>query len=49
MHHYITKYIDENNHLIIEAWIQVNLLSWCFCFSTRKIDLGATSVQATPK
>jgi hypothetical protein len=36
LHHYITKYIDENGNCIVEAWIQFNFFKWCFCFSRRK-------------
>lgn len=35
MHHYQTKYI-ENGRLIVESWIQINILGKCFCFSRRK-------------
>lgn len=48
MHHYITKYVDENEHLIVEAWIQMNLFGRCFCFSKRRIDMGAAHAKATP-
>lgn len=36
LHHYITKYIDENGNYIVEAWLQFNFFKWCFCFSRRK-------------
>lgn len=36
LHHYITKYIDENDNYIVEAWLQFNFFKWCFCFSRRK-------------
>nr|DAQ65548.1 MAG TPA: hypothetical protein [Caudoviricetes sp.] len=30
MHHYITKY-EENGVQYAEAWLQINLFSFCFC------------------
>ena len=36
LHHYITRYTDENNDDIVEAWLQFNFFKWCFCFSRRK-------------
>lgn len=38
IHHYLTKY-RENGKLKAEAWIQVNLFGWCFCFSKRQIEI----------
>nr|DAN59676.1 MAG TPA: hypothetical protein [Caudoviricetes sp.] len=31
MHHYMTFY-EEDGIKYAEAWLQINLLSWCFCF-----------------
>lgn len=40
MHHYITKYW-ENGALYAEAWLQINLFHWCFCFwRVRKMITG---------
>jgi hypothetical protein len=38
MHHYITKY-EEKGVRYAEAWFQINLLGWCFCFFKRKIEI----------
>ena len=38
LHHYITKYRENGKHYC-EAWMQLDLLGWCFCFSKRKIEL----------
>lgn len=35
LHHYITRY-TENGEDIVEAWLQLNIFNWCFCFSRRK-------------
>lgn len=35
IHHYLTAY-KENGDIYAEAWLQLNLLGWCFCFSKRK-------------
>lgn len=39
MKHYITKY-EENGKMYAEAWLQVNFLHLCFCFSKKKIEIG---------
>lgn len=39
IHHYITKYY-ENGNLYCEAWIQLDLFNWCWCFSRRKLEIG---------
>lgn len=39
IHHYITKYWNENDEHVAEAWIQINLFNWCFCLFRRKILL----------
>nr|DAM44233.1 MAG TPA: hypothetical protein [Caudoviricetes sp.] len=31
MHHYMTFY-EEDGIKYAEAWLQINFLSWCFCF-----------------
>ena len=31
MHHYMTFY-EENGIKYAESWLQINFLSWCFCF-----------------
>jgi hypothetical protein len=35
LHHYITKYRDENNELVITSWIQLNIFGRAFCFSEK--------------
>ncbi|EMZ42675.1 hypothetical protein HMPREF1091_00233 [Atopobium minutum 10063974] len=39
MHHYITKY-EEDGHFWSEAWIQINIFDWCFCFWKVRIQLS---------
>lgn len=39
LHHYITKYKDENGDRKAVAWIQLSIFGWCWCFSKREIDL----------
>lgn len=36
MHHYLTKYWENGKHYV-EAWLQINFLGMCFCFSKRKM------------
>ena len=31
MHHYMTFY-EEDGMKYAESWLQINFLSWCFCF-----------------
>ena len=40
IHHYITKYRDEKDNLIVESWMQINLFGKSFCFSKKLINLG---------
>ena len=40
LHHYITKYVDENDERIVESWLQLNLFGLCWCFSKRRVSLG---------
>lgn len=44
IHHYITKY-EENGILYVEAWIQLNLLGHCFCFSKKKIVISTANTN----
>ncbi|CAM2361074.1 hypothetical protein LISE100100_00225 [Listeria seeligeri] len=37
MKHYITKYRNEKNELVVVAWLQINFLKWCFCFSEKRL------------
>lgn len=39
MKHYMTKYIDENNDLIVTSWLQINLFNRAFCFSQKKLTI----------
>ena len=39
IHHYMTKYKDEGEGLVIESWIQLDLFGMCFCLSRRSIRL----------
>lgn len=43
MHHYLTKYINKKNQLIVESWLQINFLKWSFCFSKRQMILKKPS------
>ncbi len=38
LHHYITKY-TENGKKYAEAWLQLNVFGFSFCFSKRKKGL----------
>jgi len=39
LHHYITKY-TENGKRYAEAWMQLNIFGFCWCFSRRRIELA---------
>lgn len=41
IHHYITKYWDENNKHMAVSWLQINvpIVDWCICFSKRYMEL----------
>ena len=38
LHHYITRY-EEGGRQYVEAWLQINLLGKCWCFSRRRVDV----------
>lgn len=38
MHHYVTKY-KENGQKYAEAWIQVDVFGYSFCFWKKRITL----------
>ncbi|ACQ54024.1 conserved hypothetical protein [Clostridium botulinum Ba4 str. 657] len=38
MHHYITKY-KENGKIYAEAWIQINIFSFCLCIWKKRIEI----------
>lgn len=38
MHHYITKY-EECGRRYAEAWIQLNIFVWTFCFGRKRIEI----------
>lgn len=48
-HHYMTKYIDGEDVLWCESWIQLDLLGRCFCFSRRRIKLAGGSPEGEPE
>lgn len=39
-HHFLTRYA-ENGVWFAEAWIQLNILNKCFCFSRRRMQISA--------
>ena len=46
LHHYITKYWDvDENALYVEAWLQLNIFGYCFCFSRRKKKITAEALH----
>lgn len=46
LHHYITKYWDvDENALYVEAWLQFNILDYCFCFSRRRKKITAEALH----
>lgn len=38
MHHYITRY-SEGGKKYAEAWLQINIFGFSFCFCRRRIAL----------
>lgn len=36
LHHYITRYQDENDDDWVAAWLQLDLFDWHFCFWKRR-------------
>ncbi|GLC87521.1 hypothetical protein LYSBPC_06480 [Lysinibacillus piscis] len=38
IHHYITKY-EEKGIRYAEAWLQINLFGFCYCFFKKKIKI----------
>nr|DAX32930.1 MAG TPA: hypothetical protein [Caudoviricetes sp.] len=46
LHHYITKYWDvDEGALYVEAWLQLNVFGYCFCFSRRKERITAEALH----
>ncbi|WP_367371029.1 hypothetical protein [Pediococcus parvulus] len=43
VHHYMTKYYNEHGEHVVESWIQLNLLRWCYIISDRKMVLKKSS------
>lgn len=43
MHHYLTKYRNSENNLVVESWIQLNWFKYCFVFSDKKLILKKSS------
>jgi hypothetical protein len=37
MHHYITRYLDENGKDIVESWLQINIFGLCFSKRQKEI------------
>ncbi|NLY09397.1 MAG: hypothetical protein GXZ11_05805 [Tissierellia bacterium] len=37
--HNITKYV-EDNELVAEAWLQIDLFGFTFCFSRQKVKIS---------
>lgn len=40
MKHYITKYRNEHEELVVESWLQINLFGKNFCFSKKKLVIN---------
>ena len=49
--HYITKYVDAaDGARYAEAWLQLSVLGWSWCFSHRRIRIdGEGSPEGEPK
>lgn len=43
--HYITNY-EEKGRLYAEAWLQINVFHYCYCFSKKKIALPSKIEKA---
>ncbi len=41
MHHYLTKYRNQNGKQFAASWFQLNVFRRRFIFADRKIELGA--------
>lgn len=39
LHHYITRYLNEDGKDIVESWLQFNILGYSFCFSRRTEEI----------
>lgn len=37
MKHYITKYKNKYDELIIVSWLQINIFGLCYCFSKKEL------------
>ena len=42
IHHFMTKYRDENDVLWCESWLQLNLFGRCYCFSKRREKINGS-------
>lgn len=40
MKHFITKYKNEENQLVVVSWLQINIFNKCFCFSKKEITIN---------
>lgn len=43
MRHYITKYKNEENKLIVVSWLQINILGRCYCFWKKELAIQRTA------
>lgn len=48
LHHYITKYRDDDGRWYAVSWLQLDLLGWCWCFSKRRIPIEWGSPGGEP-
>lgn len=39
MHHYLTKYRDENGNRKAVSWLQINIFGKCFCLFQKEISI----------
>ncbi len=42
LHHYITRYWDEDGRRWVVSWIQLNAFGRCWCFSERRVRIDDT-------
>jgi hypothetical protein len=41
LHHYITRYSDDDGRKWAVSWIQVDLFGLCWCLSEKRVEIGA--------
>lgn len=49
VHHYQTKYRNENDDLVAVSWIQVDFLKWRWCFSVKELEMPKPKKTENPK